>query len=91
MNESQLFPVVVRTEIDYIYPAKLGDEVMVRAQLSEVGRVRAVCEFALTAVAEAGGPRVFANARQTVALVQMPAGRPVRLPREWTGKGEAGR
>ncbi len=83
MNESQLFPVVVRTEIDYIFPAKLGDEVIIAARLAEVGKVRATCEFALS-VADAGGePKVIASAKQTVALVQMPSGRPKRMPQEW--------
>lgn len=83
MNESQLFPVVVRTEIDYVFPAKLGDEVIITAKLAEVGKVRAQCEYAL-AVSEPGAePRVVANAKQTVALVQMPSGRPTRMPQEW--------
>lgn len=83
MNESQLFPVVVRTEIDYISPAKLGDEVVITARLADVGKVRAVCEFALTVATSSGESKVIANAKQTVALVQMPSGRPKRLPQEW--------
>ena len=83
MNESQLFPVVVRTEIDYIFPAKLGDDVVITARLAEVGKVRALCEFVLTVAMEAGDPKVIAKAKQTVALVQMPSGRPKRMPREW--------
>ncbi|MEM6915840.1 MAG: acyl-CoA thioesterase, partial [Verrucomicrobiota bacterium] len=31
MNESQLFPAVIRTEIDYRSPARLGDDVLVQA------------------------------------------------------------
>jgi len=86
MNESQLFPVVVRTEIDYIFPAKLGDEVVIRAKLTEVGKVRAVCEYELSVTKSDEKSKLLAKAKQTVALVQMPAGRPQRMPREW-GRG----
>ncbi|MDF1741420.1 MAG: thioesterase family protein [Verrucomicrobiales bacterium] len=89
MNESQLFPVVVRTEIDYIFPAKLGDEVVITASLANAGKVRAVCEFTLTVAGNDGASRVIANAKQTVALVQMPSGRPKRLPGEWVGSTDS--
>ncbi len=87
MSESQLFPVVVRTEIDYLYPARLGDEVLISARLSDVGKVRAVCEFSLTVEGVDGETKAIANAKQTVALVQMPSGRPKRLPQEWVLEG----
>jgi YbgC/YbaW family acyl-CoA thioester hydrolase len=83
MNESKLFPVVVRTEIDYIFPAKLGDEVLIRAKMAEVGKVRGVCEFTLSVAESDGESKVLAKAKQTVALVQMPTGRPQRMPSEW--------
>ena len=82
MMETQVFPAVIRTEIDYRRPARLGDEVLVSASLESVEKVRASCQFRLEI---AGGEELVlsAEARQVVALVQMPSGRPKRMPPEW--------
>lgn len=81
MQVSQLYAAVVRTEIDYLRPARLGDRVEVRAELGELVRSRFWCEFELSAV-EAPSPLV--KCRQCLVLVQMPEGRPRRLPDDWT-------
>ncbi len=83
MNESQLFPAVVRTEIDYLFPAKLGDEVTVSAQLMEVEKVKSICAFELSVTDGAGETRIIGKAQQHIVLVQMPSGRPRRTPEEW--------
>lgn len=83
MMATGLFPAVLRTEIDYRSPARLGDEIRVVARLVAVEKVRAICEFRLTATAPGGEPRPIAAARQVVALVQLPEGRPRRMPSEW--------
>lgn len=83
MMATGLFPAVVRTEIDYRSPARLGDEVRVVARLVAVEKVRAICEFRLIATAPEGEPRPVAAATQVVALVQLPEGRPRRIPSEW--------
>ncbi len=80
MAQTQLFPVVVRTEIDYKMPARLGDVLEIRGHVSEIGKVKFWCEFT---VLRKGEPRPLIKARQALALVQMPAGRPQRLPKEW--------
>ena len=80
MAKSQLFPVVVRTEIDYRKPAGLGDKLAIDGWLESLDRTRFWCAFE---VRRTGDPKVLACARQMLALVQMPAGRPVRLPEEW--------
>ena len=43
MAETQLFPVVVRTEIDYRRGAKLGDHLVVEGWLDRLERVRFWC------------------------------------------------
>ena len=78
MMETGLFPTVVRTEIDYRFPARLGEEVKVSARLAAVEKARCRCAFQLEV-----GERTVAEAIQTVALVQMPKGRPLRIPQEW--------
>lgn len=83
MMSTSLFPVVVRSEIDYRAPARLGDEMRVNATLVEVGKVRATCEFQLQATAPGEAPRLVAQARQIIALVQLPESRPQRLPEAW--------
>jgi YbgC/YbaW family acyl-CoA thioester hydrolase len=83
MMATGLFPAVVRTEIDYRSPARLGDEIRVVARLVTVEKVRAICEFRLIATAPGGEPRPVAAASQVVALIQLPEGRPRRMPPEW--------
>jgi len=72
-----VFPVLVRTEIDYKRSARLGDWLCIRGRLAEVSKARFWCEFEV--LRETDGVLLVA-ARQALALVQMPEGRPVRLP-----------
>ncbi|MGC1479190.1 MAG: thioesterase family protein [Chthoniobacterales bacterium] len=74
---TQVHPVVTRTEIDYRRPAVLGDVVRVDGWIAEWSRIRFWCEFA---VIRPRDEATLATCRQALALVQMPAGRPVRLP-----------
>ena len=80
MAESGLFPVVVRTEIDYRRPAKLGDWLTIRGTLGEVSKARFWCTFEMIREEDAV---VLVTARQALALVKMPEGKPMRLPQEW--------
>ncbi|MCH1418825.1 MAG: acyl-CoA thioesterase [Akkermansiaceae bacterium] len=81
MAETQLFPVVFRTEIDYRQPAKLGDILRIHGHVSEVGKVRFWCNF--TVVRE-GEEQPLITCRQGLAMVQMPQGQPKRLLLDWT-------
>src|ERR1700737_1768324 len=45
MAETQRYPVVVRTEIDYRRAARLGDRLMVEGWLERVERARFWCGF----------------------------------------------
>ena len=78
MTESAVFPVVVRTEVDYRTPARLGDTLRIEGTFEKMGKVRSICRFVITT-----GEKTVAESRQTVALVQMPSGKPLRTPREW--------
>jgi YbgC/YbaW family acyl-CoA thioester hydrolase len=80
MSQTQLFPVVVRTEIDYRKPARLADELVIHGRLEKVERARFWCAFEVRRV---GDPQLLITCRQALALVQMPQGRPVRLPEDW--------
>ena len=77
MAESRNYPVVVRTEIDYKRPAVLGDLIVVNGRVTETSAARFWVEF------EVIRPRdnaLLVKCVQALALVQMPEGRPVRLP-----------
>ncbi|MFA6135711.1 MAG: thioesterase family protein [Phycisphaerae bacterium] len=80
MAETRLFPVVVRTEIDYKRPAVLGDELVIEGRLESVERVRFWCSFTMRRPAD---DTILITCRQALALVQMPQGKPVRLPEDW--------
>jgi len=79
MSETQVFPVVVRTEIDYKRPATLGDVLVISGKLAEYSRSSFWCEFE---VKNKETDILYINCRQKLAVVQMPAGRPMRLPKE---------
>lgn len=83
MADSQLFPVVVRTEVDYRLPARLGDWLVIEGHLAEIDGARFWCHF--TMKREIDGATLV-SARQALALVQMPAGKPRRLPADWKEK-----
>ena len=83
MSETRLFPVVTRTDIDYKRPARLGDWITIRGRLDELSRARFWCTFEM--IREADGATLV-TARQALALVVMPEGKPARLPAEWQEK-----
>ena len=80
MAVSGQFPVVVRTEIDYRRPAVLGDKLTVDGWLETVERMRFWCAFEITRPADGA---VIVQSRQMLAVIQMPAGKPMRLPKDW--------
>jgi YbgC/YbaW family acyl-CoA thioester hydrolase len=83
MASSQTFPVVVRTEIDYKRPAKLGDQLIIHGRLESVERLRFWCAFEVRRPADGA---LIATSRQMLAVIQMPAGKPMRLPADWAGR-----
>jgi YbgC/YbaW family acyl-CoA thioester hydrolase len=80
MTETQRYPVVVRTEIDYRRGARLGDRLSVHGWLDRVERARFWCAFQVVRPADG---TLIATCRQLLALVQMPDGAVIRLPGEW--------
>ncbi|MEI6033976.1 MAG: thioesterase family protein [Verrucomicrobiae bacterium] len=74
---TNIHPVVTRTEIDYKRPARLGDEIRVDGRIAEWSGIRFVVEFEIVRPSDG---TLLVRCRQELALVQMPQGRPVRLP-----------
>ena len=80
MGETGLYPVVVRTEIDYRRPAKLGDWLKIRGVLEEVSRAKFSCSFTMVREED---ETLLITCRQVLALVKMPQGKPARRPAQW--------
>ncbi len=80
MAQTQRYPVVVRTEIDYRRAAQLGDRLIIEGWLDRLERVRFWCAFQIRRPADNA---LIAECRQTLAIVQMPEAKLLRLPEEW--------
>jgi YbgC/YbaW family acyl-CoA thioester hydrolase len=80
MAETQKYPVVVRTEIDYRRAAKLGDKLIVEGWLDRLERVRFWCAFKIIRPAD---ETLIADCRQMLAIIQMPEGKLLRVPDDW--------
>ncbi len=80
MARTQIYPVVIRTEIDYKKPAVLGDHLIVHGRLETVDRLRFWCAFEIRRPADGA---LLVTSRQRLAVIEMPAGKPVRLPADW--------
>jgi YbgC/YbaW family acyl-CoA thioester hydrolase len=81
MGQQGIYPVLLRTEVDYRRSAKLSDKLLVRGRLDTLERVRFWVTFE---VVDATGSIVYVTCRQSLALIQMPASKPMRLPEDWT-------
>jgi YbgC/YbaW family acyl-CoA thioester hydrolase len=78
MAETSVYPVVVRTEIQYRSPARLGDILETHGVIEEWGRVRFWCGFEMH---RKGTGDLLISCRQQLAVIRMPEGKPLRLPR----------
>ncbi|MEI7955165.1 MAG: thioesterase family protein [Verrucomicrobiota bacterium] len=81
MARTAEFPVLTRTEIDYKRPAQLGDWLLIRGRLDAISRARFWCTFEIIREADS---LTLVTARQGLALVKMPQGKPLRLPSAWS-------
>ena len=80
MAETKKYPVVVRTEIDYRHAAKLGDRLVIEGWLDRLDRARFWCAFRIVRPKD---DVLIAECRQMLALIEMPAGKLLRLPEDW--------
>jgi acyl-CoA thioester hydrolase len=81
MNRTGLVPVVARTEIDYLKPARLGDALAIEAELVGMEKVRMYMRFEIRSALTP--ETLFARCTQTMVTVQLPGGRPQRIPEAW--------
>ncbi len=78
MRIGPIAPVVVRTEIDYRRPAKLGDSLRLHATLTGLSRARFFIHVPVYR-----GEELLVDCRQTLACVDMTTGRPLPVPDAW--------
>jgi YbgC/YbaW family acyl-CoA thioester hydrolase len=81
MGRTGLVPVVARTEIDYLKPARLGDALAIDAELSGFEKVRMYMRFDIRSARDP--QTLFARCTQTMVTVQLPGGRSQRVPEAW--------
>jgi YbgC/YbaW family acyl-CoA thioester hydrolase len=75
-------PVLTKTEVEYLRPAKLGERVRVISRLGEVGKVRFMVE---SEVRGAEG-QVFCRAKQELVSVDLKTGKAKALREDWRKK-----
>jgi len=80
MAETQKYPVVVRTEIDYRRAAKLGDKLTIEGWLDRLERVQFWCGFKIIRPSD---EILIAECRQMLAIIQMPDAKLLRVPEDW--------
>ncbi|MEO8824695.1 MAG: thioesterase family protein [Chthoniobacterales bacterium] len=78
-HSTGIFPVVVRTEIDYRKPALPGEKIVVNGRLSEVSGVRMWFNFEIVRPADG---TVLVTCKQALAMVNKADGKPQRLSKE---------
>jgi acyl-CoA thioester hydrolase len=81
MATTGLVPVVARTEIDYLKPARLGDKLAIDAELVGLEKVRMYMRFDIRSATSPD--LLFVRCTQTMVTVQLPGGRPPRIPEAW--------
>ena len=80
MATTGIYPVLVRTEIDYKRTAKLSDKLAIHGRLESVERTRFWCAFEIVRPADGA---LLVTSRQMLALIKMPEAKPQRLPADW--------
>ena len=75
-------PVLTKTEVEYLLPARLGEKVKVISRLGDVGKVRFWVE------SEVLGKKgeIFCRAKQELASVDLKTGKPKGLREDWRKK-----
>ena len=72
-------PVLTRTEVEYLKPARLGERVRVVSRLGKMGKVRFMVE---SEVRGAEG-QLFCRAKQELVAVNLKTGKAIGLREDW--------
>lgn len=83
MASGPVVPVVARTEIDYLRPARLADRLRIESRLAAIGPASFEIEFAITRPADGA---LIVRCRQRLVGVNVANGRPSRTRPDWRAK-----
>ena len=72
-------PVLTRTEVEYLKPARLGERVRVVSRLGEVGKVR----FTVESEVQGAEGQLFCRAKQELVAVNLKTGKAIGLREDW--------
>lgn len=75
-------PVLTRTEVEYLKPARLGERVRVVSRLGEVGKVR----FTVESEVQGAEGQLFCRAKQELVSVDLQTGKAKALREDWRKK-----
>jgi len=75
-------PVLTKTEVEYVKPAKLGDRVRVVSRLGKVGKVR----FTVESEVKSAEGQLFCRATQERVAVDLKTGKAKGLREDWQKK-----
>jgi len=76
-------PVVYRTEMDYVRPARMGDDLVMEAHLEKIERVRMTFSFTMLRKPK---DEIICKCRQVLVPVDLSSGRPRPMPTTWREK-----
>ncbi|SDU22562.1 acyl-CoA thioester hydrolase [Verrucomicrobium sp. GAS474] len=80
MADTGIVPVVARTEIDYLKPARLGDDLRIEGRLVSFEKIRFHLEFEIF---RASDGVLLTRCRQTMVTVNIASGRPQPVLKRW--------
>ncbi len=80
MSTTGLYPVLLRTEIDYKRTARLSDKLVIHGRLESIERTRFWCAFEVVRPSDGA---LLITCRQQLAVIKMPEAKPQRLPADW--------
>ncbi len=83
MIKTGVYPVLLRTEVDYKNPGTLGDKIVITCSLDRIENVRF---WVKSEIRKQGDDALLVTCRQSLTLVKMPEKKPTRLPKEWVKK-----
>ncbi len=72
-------PVMTKTEVEYLKPARLGERVRVISRLGEVGKVR----FLVESEVRGTEGQLFCRAKQELVAVNLKTGKAIGLREDW--------
>lgn len=81
MARDGIYPVLLRTEVDYRRPAKLSEKLIARGRLETIERARFWMTFE---VLNEDRSVTYVTCRQSLALLRTTDGKVLRLPEDWT-------